>query len=131
LLYTGLVGRQESEVVWRVGDDVSLGVRVGGDRACEVAEPVDADAQDAELAQRVHEQLAVRTVQLHTDTQSACLGSCAMGQTDGRIARAARRYAPADSSSARGESTSVRGRVRSLHICGGRRWLSCRQPACL
>ena len=26
----------------------------------------------------------------------------------------------------RGESTSVRGRVRSPHISGGRRWLSCR-----
>ena len=37
----------------------------------------------------------------------------------------------ADGSSARGGSTSVRGRVRSPHISGGRRWLSCRQPACL
>jgi len=31
----------------------------------------------------------------------------------------------------RGGSTSVRGRVRSPHISGGRRWLRCRQPACL
>ena len=31
----------------------------------------------------------------------------------------------------RGGSTSVRGRVRSPHISGSRRWLSCRQPACL
>ena len=31
----------------------------------------------------------------------------------------------------RGGSTSVRGRVRSPHISGARRWLSCRQPACL
>jgi len=31
----------------------------------------------------------------------------------------------------RGGSTSVRGRVGSLHISGGRQWLSCRQPACL
>ena len=31
----------------------------------------------------------------------------------------------------RGGSTPVRGRVRSPHISGGRRWLSCRQPACL
>ena len=31
----------------------------------------------------------------------------------------------------RGGSTSVRKRVRSPHISGGRRWLSCRQPACL
>ena len=31
----------------------------------------------------------------------------------------------------RGGSTSVRGQVRSPHISGGRRWLSCRQPACL
>ena len=31
----------------------------------------------------------------------------------------------------RGGYTSVRGRVRSPHILGGRRWLSCRQPACL
>jgi len=31
----------------------------------------------------------------------------------------------------RGGSTSVRGRVRSPHISGGRRWLSCRQPACI
>ena len=31
----------------------------------------------------------------------------------------------------RGGSTSVRGRVRSPHISAGRRWLSCRQPACL
>jgi len=31
----------------------------------------------------------------------------------------------------RGGSTSVRGRVRSAHISGGRWWLSCRQPACL
>jgi len=30
-----------------------------------------------------------------------------------------------------GGSTSVRGRVRSSHTSGGRRWLSCRQPACL
>ena len=30
-----------------------------------------------------------------------------------------------------GGSTPVRGRVRSPHISGGRRWLSCRQPACL
>jgi len=30
----------------------------------------------------------------------------------------------------RGGSTSVRGRVRSPHISGGRLWLSCRQPAC-
>jgi len=28
----------------------------------------------------------------------------------------------------RGGSTSVRGRVRSPHISGGRWWLSCRQP---
>ena len=27
--------------------------------------------------------------------------------------------------------TSVRGQVRSPHISGGRRWLRCRQPACL
>jgi len=33
---------------------------------------------------------------------------------------AARQYAPADGSSTRGESTSVRGRVRSPHISGGR-----------
>ena len=39
---------------------------------------------------------------------------------------------PADGSSTRGGSTSVRGRVRSPHIFGSRRrWLSCRQPACL
>ena len=31
----------------------------------------------------------------------------------------------------RGGSKSVRGRVRSPHISGGRRWLSCRQAACL
>ena len=31
----------------------------------------------------------------------------------------------------RGGSTSVRGRVRSPHVSGNRRWLSCRQPACL
>ena len=31
----------------------------------------------------------------------------------------------------RGGSTSVHGRVRSSHISGGRRWISCRQPACL
>ena len=31
----------------------------------------------------------------------------------------------------RGGSTSVRGRVRSPRISGGRRWLSCRQPAFL
>jgi len=31
----------------------------------------------------------------------------------------------------RGGYTSVRGRVRSPHILGDRRWLSCRQPACL
>ena len=37
----------------------------------------------------------------------------------------------ADGSSIRGGSTSVRGRVRSLHITGGRRCLSCRQPACV
>ena len=37
----------------------------------------------------------------------------------------------ADGSSIRGGSTSVRGRVRSLHITRGRRWLSCRQPACV
>jgi len=29
-----------------------------------------------------------------------------------------------------GGSTSVRGRVRSPRISGGRRWLSCRQPPC-
>ena len=34
-------------------------------------------------------------------------------------------------SRSRGGSTSVRGRVRSPHISGGRWWLSCRQPACL
>jgi len=34
--------------------------------------------------------------------------------------RAARRCAPADGSSTRGGSTSVRGRVRSPHISGGR-----------
>jgi len=31
----------------------------------------------------------------------------------------------------RGGSTSVRGRVRSPRISGGRRWLSCRQSACI
>jgi len=31
----------------------------------------------------------------------------------------------------RGGSASVRERVRNPHISGGRRWLSCRQPACL
>ena len=31
----------------------------------------------------------------------------------------------------RGGSTSVRGRVRSPHISGGGRWLSCSQTACL
>jgi len=36
-----------------------------------------------------------------------------------------------DDSKNRGGSTSVCGRVRSPHISGGRRWLSCRQPACL
>jgi len=30
----------------------------------------------------------------------------------------------------RSGSTSVRGRVRSPHISGGRRWLRCGQPAC-
>jgi len=45
---------------------------------------------------------------------------------------ATRRYAPRGwRSKNRGGSTSVRGRVRSPHISGGRRWLSCRQPACL
>jgi len=44
---------------------------------------------------------------------------------------ATRRYAPADGSSTRGGSTSVRGQVRSPRISGGRRWLCCRQPACL
>jgi len=29
------------------------------------------------------------------------------------------------------KSTSVHGHVCSPHISGGRRWLSCRQPACL
>jgi len=38
---------------------------------------------------------------------------------------------PADAGSTRGGSTSVRGRVRSPHISGGRRLLSRRQPACL
>jgi len=38
---------------------------------------------------------------------------------------------PADGSSTRGGSTSVRGRVRSPRISGGRLWLSCRQPASL
>jgi len=37
----------------------------------------------------------------------------------------------ADASSTRDGFTSVRGRVRSPHTSGGRRWLSCRQPACL
>ena len=41
------------------------------------------------------------------------------------------RLPPADGSSTRGGSTSVSGRVRSPHTSGGRRWLSCRQPACL
>ena len=36
-----------------------------------------------------------------------------------------------DNGKNRGWSTSVRGRVRSPHISGGRRWLSCRPPACL
>jgi len=51
--------------------------------------------------------------------------------------RAARRYAPPpcwwqfDAGKTRGGSTSVRGRVYSPHISGGRRWLNCRQPACL
>jgi len=31
----------------------------------------------------------------------------------------------------RSGSTSIHRRVRTSHICGGRRWLSCRQPACL
>ena len=44
---------------------------------------------------------------------------------------ATRRYAAADSSSTSGGSTSVRGQVRSPRISGGRRWLCCRQPACL
>ena len=48
---------------------------------------------------------------------------------------AARRYAPGrwqfDGGKNRGGSTSVRGRVSSPHISAGRRWLSCRQPACL
>ena len=38
---------------------------------------------------------------------------------------------PFDGGKNRGGSTSVRGRVCSPHISGGRRWLSCRQPACL
>ena len=47
---------------------------------------------------------------------------------------AARPYAPprtAVRSKNRGGSTSVSGQVRSPHISGGRRWLSCRQPAYL
>ena len=48
---------------------------------------------------------------------------------------ASRRYAPRrwhfDGGRNRGGSTSVRGRVRSPYISDGRRWLSCRQPACL
>ena len=47
----------------------------------------------------------------------------------------ARRYAPRRwqfaGSKNHGGSTSIRGRVRSLHVSGGRRWLSCRQPSCL
>jgi len=46
---------------------------------------------------------------------------------------AARRYGPRrwqfDGGKNRGGSTPVRGRVRSPHISGGRRRLSCRQPA--
>jgi len=49
--------------------------------------------------------------------------------------RAARRYAPRrrqiNGGKNRGGSTSVRGRIRSPHISGCRRWLNCRQPACL
>jgi len=63
------------------------------------------------------------------------LPCCSVHNTKQAIAPgAARRYAchaPADGSSTRGGSTSVRGRVRSPHVSGGRRWLSCRQPACL
>jgi len=47
----------------------------------------------------------------------------------------ARRYAHSwwqfDGGKNRGRCTSVRGRVRSPHFSGGRRCLSCRQPACL
>ena len=47
---TCLVCRQKSEVVGWIRDDVTLGVRTDCDRAGHVTEPVDSDAQDAELA---------------------------------------------------------------------------------
>ena len=68
---TRLVGRQKPEVFGRVRDDVALGVRVDGYGARQVAEPIDSDAENAELAQRVDEQLAVRTVRLHGTTTHA------------------------------------------------------------
>jgi len=46
-----------------------------------------------------------------------------------------RQYAPRqwqfDGGKNRGGSKSIRGQVRSPHSSGSRRWLSCRQPACL
>ena len=47
----------------------------------------------------------------------------------------AKRYVPCrqqfDDGKNLGRSTSVCGRVLSPHMSGGKRWLSCRQPACL
>jgi len=61
---TGLVCRQKSEVVGRVRDDVTFGVRVERDRTRQIAEPIDSDAENSELTQSVDEQLAVRTAHL-------------------------------------------------------------------
>jgi len=46
---TGLVCRQKPEVVGRVRDDVTFGVRVVCGRARQIAEPVDSNTENAEL----------------------------------------------------------------------------------
>ena len=64
------------------------------------------------------------TGRLKTDTRNNAINKLSpRGRRDDML--------PADGSSTRGGSTSVRGRVRSPHTSGGGRWLSCRQPSCL
>jgi len=86
-----------------------------------------------------HQSAAAVALSLHNCFVRCCLlaidRTASIDAKQGIAPGAARRYAPRrwqfDGGKNRGGSTSVRGRVRSPHISGGRRWLSCRQPACL
>jgi len=61
-----LVGGHENEVVWRVGDDITLCGRILSYCARRVAEPTKTEAKDAVGSQRERKQFTVQSAVLQT-----------------------------------------------------------------